>query len=194
MARQLSLTTRKRRFQWVDTTQNEIKMYLGLCCLSGNIKFRTLSKQWSKDPLYNHQVFGKSMSRNRLTNILRILRLVNHATIDKEDRLFKIRSVLNSVIQNIKSVYYPGKHLAVGEAMILWRGRLVFREYISNNRHKYGIKLYELTAHDGFILNIIVYVGKGTLAIETSSHSVSVVNEWLDGYLDNGHILYLDNL
>ncbi|KAK9696761.1 hypothetical protein QE152_g31371 [Popillia japonica] len=36
--------------------------------------------------------------------------------------------------------------------------------------------------------------GKGTLAIETSSHSVSVVNEWLDGYLDNGHILYLDNL
>nr|CAI5838222.1 unnamed protein product [Callosobruchus analis] len=77
--------------------------------------------------------------------------------------------------------------------MILWRGRLSFRQYIPNKRHKYGIKLYELTTDNGYILNIIIYVGKGTLENQNDSHATSVVKQLLQDYLGKGYILYVDN-
>lgn len=50
--------------------------------------------------------------------------------------------------------------------MIGRKERLSFQQYISNKNHKYVIKLYELTTGDEFILNVIVYTGKGTLVSE----------------------------
>lgn len=186
-------TRKKKKIMWQDTSVEEIKKFIGLCCLSGNIRFPTLAKQWSKHPLYYHPIFGQTMSRNRFTQILRMLRFVDHSTPNTEDRLFKIRPILEKIVENIKSIYSPGQHLSIDEAMILWRGRLSFRQYIPNKRNKYGIKLYELTTDNGYILNIIVYVGKGTLLDENESHAAAVVKQLLDGYLGKGHIIYIDN-
>nr|CAI5826559.1 unnamed protein product [Callosobruchus analis] len=77
--------------------------------------------------------------------------------------------------------------------MILWRGRLSLPQYIPNKRHKCGIKLYELTTDNGYILNIIIYVGKGTLENQNDSHATSVVKQLLQDYLGKGPILYVDN-
>ena len=41
--------------------------------------------------------------------------------------------------------------------MMLWRGRLLFRQYIKNKRHKYGIKYYELCTSDGLIRRASIY-------------------------------------
>lgn len=71
-----------------------MKKFLGPCCLSGNIYFPTLGKQWSRHPLYYHPIFGQTMSRNRFTDILRMLRFVDRSIINPEDRLFKIRPIL----------------------------------------------------------------------------------------------------
>lgn len=37
---------------------------------------------------------------------------------------------------------------------VLWRGRLRFRQYIKGKRHKYGVKLYTLTEHQGFLCTL----------------------------------------
>lgn len=73
--------------------------------------------------------------------------------------------------------------------MILWRGRLVFREYIKNNRHKYSIKLYMLTELDGFILRFMVYAGADD---ETGGpgHMQNLVMSFLEGRLQKGHHIY----
>jgi len=58
------------------------------------------------------------------------------------NRLYKIQSVLNYFNSKMEEVYEPSKNLSIDESMILWRGRLVFRQYIKNKRHKYGVKSY----------------------------------------------------
>ena len=45
--------------------------------------------------------------------------------------------------------------------MMLWRGRLIFRQYIKNKKHKYGIKYFELCTHDGLVLKIAMYTSDG---------------------------------
>lgn len=83
--------------------------------------------------------------------------------------------MLTYLLDKFSNVFSPGKNLSLDEAMVLWHGRLSFRQYIKNKRHKYGIKLYELCTADGFILNILVYTGKGTVVDQERGHTYEVV-------------------
>lgn len=64
--------------------------------------------------------------------------------------------------------------VAIDETMIPYRGRLGFRQYIPNKRHKYGLKLYKLCIEGGYTWNLILYAGKDTTN-GNGNHSQSVV-------------------
>lgn len=81
--------------------------------------------------------------------------------------------------------------LAIDESVVLWRGRLVFRQYIKNKRHKYGVKLYELTESRGLVLKI--RSGEGVADEQGFGQSAATVLELLDSYLDKGYIVFTDN-
>jgi hypothetical protein len=109
-----------------------------------------------------------------------------------EDRLFKIRPLIEYFNNKMTQTYYPGKNLSLDESMILWRGILSFRQYIKNKRHKYGIKLYVFTEPDGPILKFAVYTGQ----LDDhggKSHDANVVLCLMEDYLDVGHSVYMDN-
>lgn len=92
----------------------------------------------------------------------------------------------------MNNVYYPGKNLSLDESMVLWRGRLLFRQYIKNKRHKFGIKLYVLTEPDGVVLKFAVYTGQ----LDTfggKGHAANVVLDLMKEHLDVGHSLFMDN-
>lgn len=135
------------------------------------------------------------MSRDRYLLILRCLhfeKIPDAGEPRPNDRLFKIRPVINYFKNKMAEIYYPGKNLSLDESMILWKGRLVFRQYIKNKRHKYGIKLYMLTEPDGLVLNFLVYSGQLD-ELGGKGHAQKVVLELLRGKLSNGHSLYMDN-
>nr|XP_023028771.1 piggyBac transposable element-derived protein 4-like [Leptinotarsa decemlineata] len=92
----------------------------------------------------------------------------------------------------MKELYYPGKNLSLDESMVLWRGRLLFRQYIANKRHKYGLKLYMLTEPNGLILNFAVYTGQLD-EMGAKGHAQKVVQHVAKDYLNKGHSIYMDN-
>lgn len=177
--------------KWTMLTTEELKKFFGLCIMMGNIQMPSIKLYWSRHFLYEHPLFGKVMSRTRFENILRCLCFYGEAD-PTSHRLHKIDQVLSHILQNIENIYSPGENLSLDEALVLWRGRLCFRQYIPNKRAKYGMKLYEVCTPDGFLLNAIVYTGKGTVSNE-HSHAASVVNEVAKNYLGKGHTIYMDN-
>uniref|UniRef100_A0A1A9V134 DDE_Tnp_1_7 domain-containing protein n=1 Tax=Glossina austeni TaxID=7395 RepID=A0A1A9V134_GLOAU len=58
---------------------------------------------------------------------------------------------------------------------------------------KYGIKFYELCAHDGYALNLDIYKGKVTYEVSSLSVVDSVVMRLMEPYLLKGHALFMDN-
>lgn len=44
----------------------------------------------------------------------------------------------------------PGQSVCIDKSLVRFRGRLVFRQYIRNKRHKFGIKLYKLCFEHGY--------------------------------------------
>ena len=57
------------------------------------------------------------------------------------------------------AVYHPSEDLSVDESFILFKGRIFFKQYIRTKRSRFGIKLYELCTHNGFLLGFIIYHG-----------------------------------
>lgn len=115
--------------EWKDTSPEEFRRFLGLCLLMGNMGMPSIKNYWSKNPLYHHPIFEKIVSRNRFENILRCLCFYK-SDDDKTFRLYKISQVLDHILENIRNLFYPGRNLSLDEALLLWRGRLIFQQYI----------------------------------------------------------------
>ena len=150
--------------KWENVTVAEMKKFIGIVLLMGIIYKPSIPMYWSTDELYSTPIFSELMSRNRFQLILKFLHFNNNLdpTYDiqdeNRDRLHKIRPVLNLIRRQCKSVWYPGQHLSVDESLVLFKGRVQFRQYIKTKRARFGIKLYELTTSDGITLDLFTVV------------------------------------
>lgn len=187
-----NLKRKSNMHRWKNVDKTELKKFLGLCIAMGNVQMPSIKCYWSKQEIYYHPLFTKTMGRNRFEMILRCMCFYNEND-DLSKRMHKISNITEHILENIRKVYYPGRNLSIDEALLLWRGRLIFRQYIPNKAAKYGIKLYELCTPDGYVLNIIIYSGKGTVQQGSRGHASSVVHEIMQPYLNKGHTIYVDN-
>lgn len=80
------------------------------------------------------------------------------------------RNILYNFNSKIKEIYEPSKHLLFDESMVLWRGQLIFHQYIKNKKHKFGIKMYMVTESLRTYHRIIMYSGQGHNISENISH------------------------
>ena len=98
------------------------------------------------------------MSRNRFQLLLCFWHFSDNESIEK-GRLSKVKLLLHHLNDTMREIYVPDKDLSLDGSMMLWRGRLIFRQYIKNKRHKYGVKFYELCESDGIVLRVSIYSG-----------------------------------
>ena len=85
-------------------------------------------------------------------------------TYQRTSKLFKIYPVLSNLNTKLKSLYLPGQNIAIDESLMLWRGRLFFRQYIPLKSSKFEIKSYELCeSSSGYLWSFIIYTGKDTV-------------------------------
>lgn len=79
---------------------------------------------------------------------------------------------------------------------MLWKGRLVFKQYIPSKRHRFDVKLFILCDCDTkFILNFIVYTGAETEIDNYSELGMagSTVLTLMQNYLKRNHTLFVDS-
>ncbi|KAJ1143324.1 hypothetical protein NDU88_009634 [Pleurodeles waltl] len=198
------LKPQSRATHWVPTYLEEIKRFLGLSFLMGLIRKPSLASYWSTSPLMATAIFPATMTRNRYLLLLRMLHFVDNAlALPRDhpdcDRLFKIRPVLDHFVDRFSEVYVPGKEISVDESLVLFKGRLVFKQYIPSKRARYGIKLYLLSeSSTGYVYNFRVYTGRDS-SIDppgcpaTFGVSEKIVWELARRLFNKGHHLYVDN-
>lgn len=189
----LAGSIRSRISQWREVTSEEMLTFIGLVIHTGTIQLNRINDYWKKHHLFNLTCFSNYMSRDRFLLIMRNLHFSDN-TIDSNeiDRLSKIRPLINYFNDKMNHIYYPGKELSLDESMILWRGRLLFRQFMPNKRHKYGIKLYMLTEPNGIIIKFAVYTGVFD-NLGGKGHAANVVLHLMEDKFNTGHSIYMDN-
>ncbi|KAK7110188.1 hypothetical protein V1264_014106 [Littorina saxatilis] len=166
------LSAFSRAQTWEKTNPVEMKKFLALLLLMGIVKLPSIDMYWTKKVLYRVPVFSTIMTRNRFQIILQMLHFNdNSAMPDRNDpaydRLFKVRPVLDHLFERFQAVYEPRQSVCVDESLLLWKGRLVFRQYNPAKRARFGIKIYlccesdgDLKGSGGYCYRFKVYAGK----------------------------------
>ena len=135
------------------------------------------------------------MARSRFYHILRFLHFTdNNRMVDSHDRLWKIRDLFEILRTNFAKFYNPSEHLAVDEVIVKFKGRVIFKQYISTKRKRFSIKMYKLCDSSGYIYDMDVYLGKDRQRVAqhlTATHAtVTNLTRKVEGV---GHKLYMDN-
>ncbi|KAG5883736.1 hypothetical protein JTB14_008579 [Gonioctena quinquepunctata] len=137
------------------------------------------------------------MPRDRYLALLSRLHFCDNTNINPNDRLFKIRLVIDHFREKFKSVMHPFQKVAIDKSLVLFKGRISFRQYIPSKRHRFAIKIFVLAdCETGFILDFIVYTGSETeFRVYDPELKIggNIVMTLMEPYLNEGHILYVDN-
>jgi hypothetical protein len=116
---------------------------------------------WGKSKLFESEVIQNTMARDRYELILKFYHFSNNQEEHADqDRLFKLKPLLDLLKARFKSIYIPGSVTSVDETMVPWKGRLVFKLYIPGKAHTYGVQIYKLAATNGYTWNFMIYTGK----------------------------------
>lgn len=193
---QNKINERMRMPNWVDTTINEIAVFIGLMMLTGLVKKNRITDYWSTNELIKTPIFSQMMSRNRFVEILRCLHFSDNQTLDPQNRLGKLGNIPKILKKNFSNYFSPSQELCIDESMMLYKGRLSFKQYIPSKRHRFGIKLFELVdSRSRYIMDFIVYTGSTTEINITQNlgTSGSIVKTLMLPFLSKSHHLYTDN-
>ena len=197
--RQQNLHTSPR--PWVDVTVEEMKAFVGVLMLMGICRLPTIEMYWSTNHPLLRPGISDVMSKTRFQQILRFLHL-NDGDLQPSygdpnyDPLFKVRPLLDMVSVNCEAEYSTHGEMTVDEAMIPFKGRLGFKQYMKDKPTKWGIKVFVLSdSHNGYVKRYQVYTGKNSSldAAEGLGLSSRVVLELMEGLEGPHPCLYVDN-
>ena len=85
------------------------------------VEMLTASFNFCCKGLYVVPAFSKIMNGRKYQMILKHLHMDSD---ENDDPLSKVRPIIELLIGNICSCYYPDQNLSLDESMMAWRGRL----------------------------------------------------------------------
>ena len=71
-------------------------------------------------------------------------------TDENSDGLWKKRNLFKILNKTFSKFYSPSEYLAVDEVTVLFKGRIIFRQYISQKHKRFGIKIYKPCEETGY--------------------------------------------
>ena len=151
---------------WHPTTPEEMRAYFCINIMFGVKQMPRIHHYWSPDPRFGDPYISSIMPKTRFLKINQYLHLRDTTNTPARndpnyDPLFKVRPLIDLLLPRFRAVYVPGKNISIDEAMIGFKGRLFFKQYMPAKPTKWGIKVWELCeASTGYCANFEVYTGK----------------------------------
>ena len=185
------------RKKWQDTTVEELHQYVALRTLMGVQPRPTYRHYWSLNPLVNSPIFSETMSRDRYDQLTSNLHFAdNEDPAAAEDRLWKLRSVIDTLGKTFKETFIPERKIAIDESLWAYRGRHHAVQFNPSKRARFGMKVYKLCGSDGLAAGYTsafkVYMGQDRSDVPASMKAVVDLMH-AAGLFDKGYQLFLDN-
>ena len=140
-------------------------VFFSLLMLMGINKLPRMNMYWSNNCLVRGgDVFCKGvMSRARFLCMLKFLRFAPIDQVDKKRPRTRIEPFLDFLRKRSQELLMLGLHIAIDESLMLWKGRLGFKQFIRTKRSWFGIKIFIMCPSasnwSGYSWNFEVYYG-----------------------------------
>ncbi|KAL8598379.1 hypothetical protein ACOMHN_032656 [Nucella lapillus] len=182
------------------TTSEEMRAFLAIHLYMGVIKLPSYRLYCSTREDLHQRSITKVMSKNRYEELVVNFHL-NDSTQNPprghpdHNKLYKVMPIISHAKRTFPTLYKPHQNLAVDEAMIKFKGRCSFLQYVPAKPHKWGIKAWALCDSESYyMLDFDVYTGKDMQApIQQTPLGQRVVETLVQPYYRQYHHVYFDN-
>ena len=143
--------------------------WFGILIINGTIQPGKSIKNFYRKMQYGiyYQPVTNAMTRDAFELMRRHIHFVDNRHQKKKGEhgytpLFKVRQIMNDIMNNLQKAWIAGKHITVDESMIKYMGHAIaFVQYMPQKPIKHGIKVCCLCcAYTSYLLGFEVYVGK----------------------------------
>ena len=148
-----------------DHTTAEFYQYLAINTVMGIIQYPKLEDYWSQSWPFASSMISSIMSRDRFSLIQKFLHVNDNRKQAQRnepnyDPIYKIRLLITSVISNFQQNYQLGREVSLDEAVISFKGRIWFLQYMPKKPNKWGLKAFSVAdAKTGYTYNWKLYAG-----------------------------------
>lgn len=143
------------------TRPEEIRTFLAVLLVSGYSPLPRRKMYWSQDEDVRNIAVTSAIGRDRFDELMKYLHLCDNATIDKEDKMAKVRPLTNALNEKCL-LYFPfvrTSDLSIDESMVPYYGRHGAKQFIRGKPIRFGFKLWVLATPLGYCLQFEPYQG-----------------------------------
>ncbi|XP_023238888.1 piggyBac transposable element-derived protein 4-like [Centruroides sculpturatus] len=189
------------RSRWNPVSVEEMFMFLSVILLQGIIHKPDERMHWTTNETLETPIFRRIMARNRFLEIKQNLHFSNNENYNPRThpnpKLNKIWPVVQNLCSKFSRLYVPERDIVVDESLMLFKGRLSWRQYMPLKRSRFGVKFYMLCeSASGYLYNFIIYTGKDTVFNQKYKDmpiTSRIVLSLADSLLGKGYCLTTDN-
>ena len=195
----LTLKPTSRMKRWVPLSVPDIKVYAAAVLYQGVIWKPTYEMYYTTDTLFATPGLKPYMSYNKFKLIDKFLHFVDDEELgDTYAKSAKIQPIWDYVNERYSMIYTPKQNIAIDESLLLWKGRLTWKQSILTKRARFDVKSFLLCESEiGYILKSLIYTGKEmTDALDGEEYhyvATKIVLALIRELLDKGYTLYIDN-
>ncbi|KAJ8934302.1 hypothetical protein NQ318_000868 [Aromia moschata] len=175
----------------------EIKIFLGILLLSGYHKLPREPMYWGVDDDVCVPFVASSMSRNIFQEIKRYIHFADNTKLDKSDKMYKMRPLLNLLNKNFRQWGIFHQNLSIDEAMVKYFGHHSGKQFIKGKPVRFGFKDWMLCSSTGYCYNYDTYCGakqKDSEMDDSLPLGSKVVLDMLQCTEEpSDHVVYFDN-
>ena len=190
----------KRDESWTPTPEDgkEMRAFFAVNIMMGIISLPSYEMYWKADSRLNQSSVSAVMTKRRYEKLSQYVHLADNSAMPAPntpgyDPLYKVRPLLETCERTFRIHYVPHKELSVDEAMVGFKGRLSWLQYMPAKPTKWGMKVWECCdATNGYCCSFQVYTGKEKQVRERGlGHRVVV--DLVRPYFGRGYHVYFDN-
>lgn len=173
---------------WAPTDTHELLAFIGVHIYMGIDSLPERRMYWQADT--HHAAVAGVLSRDRFESLTRHLRVSPpEAAAAPRNPFSFVRAFIAALNHSFPRHWNPGRHIALDESMVSFRGRSDIKQFVPGKPHPHGYKIWVL-ANENYMLQFQLYEGKAVAG--PSIHDM--VLQLTQLYCNNNHVLYIDTL
>lgn len=157
-----------KNIQDPNVSVGDLKCFLGVLTVSGYNKLPGARFYWQTCDDMRNELIYNSMRRNRFLQILSLLHFADNNNIDRQDKLWKLRPLIEKLRTNFREHFVPVQQLDYDESMIAYYGRHSCKQFIRGKPIRFGYKVWCLNTFSGYLVDFEVYQGKSVKNIDAN--------------------------
>lgn len=183
---------------WYPTTPAEMRGYMSILIMMGIKRQPRFWCYWSTDPRFVDPWISSVMPKTRFLKLNQYVHLRDTSNTPGRDSpqydpLYKVRPFINLIAPLFEANFLPGRELSINEAMIGYKGRIFFKQYMPTKPTKWGIKVWEMCDADtGYCVAFDIYTGRYSCVNPEVSLGHDIVDKLAAPYYNQNRHLYFD--